>query len=76
MLFFPAGGRKAKAVSGSQRGIEMPTYEYECRDCKKRFSVSMSISDHDKAKVACPKCKGKKVVQRISAFQTKTSRKS
>jgi len=54
----------------------MPTYEYECRQCKKKFSVTMNISEHGKAKVACPKCKGTKVVQRISAFQTKTSRKS
>lgn len=54
----------------------MPTYEYECQECKKKFSVTMSISEHDKAKVACPKCKGTKVVQNVSSFITKTSRKS
>jgi len=35
-----------------------------------------TISEHDKAKVFCPKCKGKRVVQNVSAFMTKTSRKS
>jgi putative FmdB family regulatory protein len=54
----------------------MPTYEYECRGCNKKFSVILSISEHGKTKVACPKCKGKKVKQSISTFTTKTSRKS
>lgn len=54
----------------------MPTYEYECRDCGKTFSLIMSMADHDKAKVTCPKCKGKKVRQVVSTFITKTSRKS
>lgn len=54
----------------------MPTYEYECADCRKKFSLVMSISEHDKTKPLCPKCKGKKVRQCISAFTSKTSRKS
>lgn len=54
----------------------MPTYEYECQDCKKKFSLITSISEHSKNKPACPKCKSKKVKQQISTFITKTSRKS
>lgn len=54
----------------------MPTYEYECKDCTKKFTVILTISEHGKAKVSCPKCKGKRVVQSVSAFMTKTSRKS
>ena len=54
----------------------MPTYEYECRDCKKKFTVIQRISEHGKTKVSCPKCKSAKVKQSISAFITKTSRKS
>jgi putative FmdB family regulatory protein len=54
----------------------MPTYEYECQDCKKKFSVISSISEHNKAKTSCPKCNGKKVKQVVSTFITKTSRKS
>jgi len=59
-----------------ERRTEMPTYEYECKGCNKKFSVILSISEHGKTKVSCPKCKGKKVKQSISAFTTKTSRKS
>jgi len=36
----------------------MPTYEYECNECKYRFEVFQSIKD-DAIKV-CPKC-GKEV---------------
>ena len=54
----------------------MPTYEYQCLDCKKSFSLMLSIAEHDKAKIACPKCKGKQVKQVPSTFITKTSRKS
>lgn len=54
----------------------MPTYEYECKECNKKFSVMLSISEHDAGKVSCPKCKGKRVKQSVSAFTTKTSRKS
>lgn len=54
----------------------MPTYEYLCGDCGKKFSQTMSFSKHDKARVACPKCEGRKVSQQFSAVFTKTSRKS
>jgi putative FmdB family regulatory protein len=54
----------------------MPTYEYECQACNKKFTVIQSISEHEKTKASCPKCKSAKVKQRISLFTTKTSRKS
>ena len=54
----------------------MPTYEYQCQACKREFSLIQSFSEHEKAKVTCPKCKGKKVKQVISIFTAKTSRKS
>lgn len=54
----------------------MPTYEYHCEACKRRFSLTLSVSERDRGKVACPKCKSRKVRQQISAFMTKTSRKS
>lgn len=54
----------------------MPTYEYECRNCNKKFAVMQRISEHGTAKVVCPKCKSARVKQKISAFTTKTSRKS
>jgi putative FmdB family regulatory protein len=55
---------------------DMPTYEYECQACNRKFTLIQSISEHGKTKVTCPKCKSAKVKQRISGFTTKTSRKS
>jgi len=54
----------------------MPTYEFMCEKCKKPFSVVISISEYEKKKFRCPKCKSAKVKQQISSFQTKTSKKS
>jgi putative FmdB family regulatory protein len=54
----------------------MPTYEFICEKCKKRFSIQLSLADYEKKKRACPKCKSRKVKQQITAFQTQTSRKS
>jgi len=54
----------------------MPTYEYQCQNCKKKFTVIQSISEHGKARASCPKCKSAKVKQTISLFTAKTSRKS
>jgi putative FmdB family regulatory protein len=41
----------------------MPTYEYECTKCKKRFEIQQRISEPPKKK--CPTC-GAKVVRLIS----------
>ncbi len=54
----------------------MPTYEYRCEKCGKAFSVIMSISEHDRAKVHCKHCKSKRVVQQLSVVSIKTSIKS
>ncbi len=54
----------------------MPVYEYACAKCKRSVTVMMSISQHEKGRVACPKCGGKKLRPLISSFLTQTSRKS
>ncbi|MFA4916818.1 MAG: zinc ribbon domain-containing protein [Syntrophales bacterium] len=54
----------------------MPTYDYRCEKCRHKFSLILTITEHDKSKINCPKCKGKKVKQLISIFTAKTSRKS
>lgn len=54
----------------------MPTYDYQCQECRRRFSVKHSIAEHGKTKVDCPKCKSRKVKQQVSLFIAKTSRKS
>lgn len=54
----------------------MPTYEYRCENCGRKFSVTMLITEHGKKKVHCPKCNSGKVVQQISRFFAQTSKKS
>jgi putative FmdB family regulatory protein len=54
----------------------MPTYEYRCANCGKRFSVVESISKHEASRRKCPKCKSVKVSQVLSAFFAKTAKKS
>lgn len=54
----------------------MPTYEFVCEKCKKSFSLLMKISDYEKKKFSCPKCKSKRVKQQLTSFQTITAKKS
>ena len=54
----------------------MPTYEFVCEKCKKRFTLILSISEYEKKKMECPKCKSRKVKQQISSFQAVRSKKS
>ena len=56
----------------------MAIYEYRCDDCRKTFTVSQAISEHEaKPKTpACPKCGSRKTRQLFSTFFAKTSSKS
>jgi putative FmdB family regulatory protein len=54
----------------------MPTYEYRCKACKKTFDVVLTIAEHDKKKVTCPKCKSTEVEQQLSSFFAVTASKS
>lgn len=44
----------------------MPHYDHSCNKCKKEFVVEMKISEVDKKKVACPKCKSKDVSRNVT----------
>ena len=52
----------------------MPTYEYQCQACKKKFAVVQTISEYGRKKVECPKCQSKRVKRLVSPFMVKTSR--
>ncbi len=54
----------------------MPTYEYTCTACKKKFTLIMTLSERDKKRVSCPRCKSRKVTQRFTSVHTQTSSKS
>ncbi|MCG6893561.1 MAG: zinc ribbon domain-containing protein [Desulfobacteraceae bacterium] len=54
----------------------VPTYEFVCEQCNKSFSVLLSLSDFQKKRYRCPRCKSKKLRQLITSFQAFTSKKS
>ncbi len=54
----------------------MPTYEYQCQQCGKRFTVVEAISAHGARAPACPKCRSKRTRQLLSTFYAKTVKKS
>ncbi len=54
----------------------MPQYDYKCAACKKSFTKTMGIKEHDAVKIACPKCSSEKVEQQISMFAAITRKKS
>ena len=54
----------------------MPTYEFICEKCNKPFTITITISEYEKKKFRCPKCKGSKMKQQITSFQAITSKKS
>jgi putative FmdB family regulatory protein len=39
----------------------MPTYQYRCEKCGKKFERTETISEHEATKMTCPKCGSKKV---------------
>jgi putative FmdB family regulatory protein len=54
----------------------MPQYNFLCRACKKAFSKTLTLSEHEKGGIVCPHCKSKDVEQRWAAFYAVTSKKS
>jgi putative FmdB family regulatory protein len=66
----------ADRVSLSFKEETMPTYEYLCSQCGHEFTRIMSFSEYEAGKVTCPKCNSAEVKQQMTAFISKTSRKS
>jgi len=54
----------------------MPTYEYFCLDCKRKFEVFLSYSDYDKTEIACPYCNSAKVQRKIGRIRIAKSEDS
>lgn len=44
----------------------MPSYEYVCLNCKKKFSIFLRYEEYGKTLVVCPNCESKKVQRKIS----------
>ncbi len=58
------------------RETTMPTYDYICRHCGQEFQRVERISEHEKAKPKCPKCKSSKVERVLTGVFVKTSKKT
>ena len=41
----------------NRRKFKLPTYEYECRDCRHHFEIAQNMSDTTLTE--CPKCHGR-----------------
>ncbi len=54
----------------------MPSYDYQCEKCRKRFTVVQRISQHTGRSPACPKCRSRRTRRLLSAFYAKTVKKS
>lgn len=54
----------------------MPVYSYRCEDCGKTFEREEHVSEHDTARVQCPKCNSNSVKQVLTPFHAKTAKKS
>jgi len=54
----------------------MPLYEFRCLDCKKKFTLPLSVSDFEKQRYRCPHCKSKKVEEQFTSVNVVTSKKS
>lgn len=54
----------------------MPQYDYQCKKCRKKFTLIMTVSEHDTKKPRCPKCKSQSVKPVYSGFTAMTSKKS
>jgi putative FmdB family regulatory protein len=56
--------------------MPMPTYEYLCEECHKRFSLFLSYAEYDAAEVHCPACGSGQVRRRIGRIRIAKSEES
>jgi putative FmdB family regulatory protein len=47
----------------------MPSYQYRCQDCKRRFEIFMSYSDYGTQPVKCSHCGSEHVQRRIGRIR-------
>ena len=47
----------------------MPTYQYRCLDCKKRFETFITYAEYGKRPVICSFCKSSNVQRRIGRIR-------
>jgi|GEM_PF-230917 putative FmdB family regulatory protein len=54
----------------------MPVYDFVCKGSQNSFELVLTLGEHDKSDIRCPKCDSKNVEQAAVAFSVVTSKKS
>lgn len=54
----------------------MPTYQYRCMNCKKRFELFLTYQEYDAKKILCPHCTSDQVQRRIGRIRIAKSEES
>ncbi len=54
----------------------MPTYQYRCKDCQKRFEIFMTYSEYDTRTIICSHCQSSNVMRRIGRIRFARSEES
>jgi putative FmdB family regulatory protein len=54
----------------------MPTYDFRCLNCGKRFEVFLSFSEYEKAEIKCSFCGSVKVQRKIGRIRVARSNES
>lgn len=54
----------------------MPQYDFRCLNCKKLYSLDLSMSEYSRRKHRCPKCGSTRVQRQITGFFAQTKKKS
>jgi putative FmdB family regulatory protein len=54
----------------------MPTYEFRCLTCRRRFDIFFSYSQYGKTPVVCPHCQSENVQRRVGRVRVARSSES
>lgn len=54
----------------------MPTYQYRCLECKKRFEIFLTYTEYGNRPIACPHCQSQNIQRRIGRIRVARSEES
>jgi putative FmdB family regulatory protein len=54
----------------------MPTYQYRCLNCRKRFEIFLTYDEYGNRQVVCPHCSSDQVQRRIGRIRVAKSEES
>jgi len=54
----------------------VPTYEYRCQDCRRRFDLFLSYSEYGQMEIHCPHCQSVHVQRKIGRIRVARSDES